>query len=117
MKDENDEGGRMTLLLCAENQVSSTFILHPWGGALVILPRSSFILHPWGGAPVILAVRRGVPTARFDRDKLHICISGVRDILKAEWDAQTRRPLSFEKGKPDRKAGTQSRWSKEPCAP
>jgi hypothetical protein len=33
--------------------------------------------------------------------------------VEAEWDAVTRNSLSFEKGKPDRKAGTQSHWSKE----
>ena len=30
---------------------------------------------------------------------------------------KTRVLLSFEKGKPDRKAGTQSHWSKERYAP
>jgi len=54
------------------------------------------------------------PRPRFERDKLHTCISNVKDILMAEWDALTRTSLSFEKGKPDRKAGTQSHWSKEP---
>ena len=50
--------------------------------------------------------------------KYDIWVNGARIVWWASSGKRKARVLlSFEKGKPDRKAGTQSHWSKERYAP